>query len=338
MLARSKLGVLVLVTFMFLGLTSMHMPGFIALAEAQEELTANLTSLGGAPGGVGFVVLEAMAKVVKKAYPGINITVVKGGWVENLPRLNKGEADIASTTIAMCGLAEARKAPFEEPMPNLRALYGTQDKLFFFAIVKKDLPVSTISEIVKKKYPVKVGTLKQGTTTELCWRAAFESQGVTWDNIKSWGGEVVFAAWPDLVKEVQDGKLDGILAVGARKIQWAEELCMAKDMKILKWDKELIDTMEQKFGFDKDAIPMGTYKGVNYNVIAPTDSGEILVSVNMPDKIVYAIVKALAENASDYAKEHVALADFKAENMAKGMKLPFHHGALKYYKEKGYIK
>lgn len=335
MVYREKLWVFVIAISLLVGLASINLQ--LGIAEA-EDVTANLNGIGGTKGGVGFVVMEAMAKIVKKVYPGINMNIVAGGWVENLPRLNKGEADTVSTTVAMCGLAEAKKFPFEQPMPNLRSMYVTQDQLFFYAIVRKDLPVDSVGEIIKKKQPVKLGTLKPGNAAELCWRTTFESQGVSWDNIKAWGGEIFFGAWAELVTKVKNGELDGILAVGARKIGWAEELCAAKDMKILKWDKELIAVVEQKLGVGRGVIPMGTYKGIDYNVIAPLDTGEILVSINVPEKVVYAIVKAIAENATDYSKEHVLLADFKAEKMAQGLKLALHPGAARYYKEKGYIK
>ncbi|MBN2437529.1 MAG: hypothetical protein JXL20_02915, partial [Deltaproteobacteria bacterium] len=107
-------------------------------AEPSKNISAVLKAGGGAVGGVGYMVMTGMSKVVKDQYKRMDFTVVPGGWVGNLPRTNTGEMDLSSTTIAMCSLAVAKKDPFPNPLPNIRALYSTQDKLYYFAIVRKE--------------------------------------------------------------------------------------------------------------------------------------------------------------------------------------------------------
>ena len=299
---------------------------------------ASLKGAGGAVGGIGFVVMTSMAKVVKDKYPAIDISVVPGGWVGNLPRVDSGELDIASTTVSMGGLAEQKLDPFQKPMPKLRALFLTQDDSFYFAIVRKDFPAETVGDIVKKKIPAKLATIQKGTTTELMWRQVFESQGAGWQQLESWGGKMNFVAWADAVNLVKDGHADGILAVGAKQIGWATELATARDLKILKWEPELADALKKKFGFTQGTIPAKTYRGIDYEVEAPRDTGEIIISSDVKDDVAYAIVKAVAEGEKAYASSHAALADFKATGMAEGLKLPIHPGAEAYYKEKGYLK
>ena len=67
-------------------------------------------------------------------------------------------------------------------------------------------------------------------------------------------------------------------------------------------------------------------------------SGEIIINSKVPDKVAYAIVKAMAEGAEDYRNHHAAFKDFTAKGMPHGIFLPLHPGAAKYYKEKGYLK
>lgn len=296
------------------------------------KTSAVLKAGGGAVGGVGFMVMTGMSKVVREVYPKVDVTVVPGGWVGNLFRVNTGEMDIGSTTVAMCSLAADQKAPFDKPLPNVKALYGTQDKLFYFAIVRKDAPVNSLRELFEKKPAITLCTIQKGTTTELMWRNVFESQGVTWEDLEKWGGKMNFVAWGDAVSLVKDGHADGILAVGVKKIGWVMELINSRDMKILKWDKPTLDFLEKQFGFDTDTIPANTYPGIAEDVVCPTDAGEIVINADIPDAVVEAILTALSQKAEEYRQHHSALADFKASGMAKGLKLPLHPAALKFYK------
>jgi TRAP-type uncharacterized transport system substrate-binding protein len=129
-----------LIFALFLGVTLVFAGISLAAEPHPKNISAVLKAGGGAVGGVGFMVMTGMAKVVSESYPKIDITVVPGGWVGNLFRVEKGELDVASTTTAMCSLAEAKKSPFEKPLPKVKALYSTQDKLYYFAIVRRRAP------------------------------------------------------------------------------------------------------------------------------------------------------------------------------------------------------
>lgn len=137
---------------------------------------------------------------------------------------------------------------------------------------------------------------------------------------------------------VKDGHADGILAVGAKQIGWAQELTTAREMKILKWEPELADQLRKKLGMGRGTIPANTYPGIDYAVDAPRDTGQIVINTDVKPDVAYAIVKAVAEGEKEYASSHAALAEFKAAGMAEGLKLPIHPGAEAYYKEKGYLK
>ncbi len=61
-------------------------------------------------------------------------------------------------------------------------------------------------------------------------------------------------------------------------------------------------------------------------------------SQDIADDIVYAFVKEVFENLTEFKTLHPAYADLTAENMLQGLTAPIHPGAMKYYKEKGLIK
>jgi hypothetical protein len=67
--------------------------------------------------------------------------------------------------------------------------------------------------------------------------------------------------------------------------------------------------------------------------------GTLVTSAKQSDEMVYTLVKAVFENFDDLKKLHPALGNLKTDGMIKdGLSAPLHPGALKYYKEKGWMK
>ena len=310
----------------------------ISPATAGSDLSAVLRAGGGAVGGAGFVMLTGVSKIVSNAHPKVSITVVPGGWVGNITRVNVGELDLASTANTLCGLAEKGIAPLNKPFPDVRALFSVQDTMYYFMFARKDFPVDSVEELIEKKLPVRVCTLSPGSVTEMQFRNALASKNVTWDDIKKWGGKVNFVKWGDGVSLIKDGHADLICAAALGKAGWAMELATVRDMKVLKWSPALLDAINKKTGTKTATMPAGLYKGIDYTVDCPASSGEIIVNAKVSDKVVYAIVKAMAEGADEYRNHHAAFRSFTAKGMPSGLFLPLHPGAAKYYKEMGYMK
>lgn len=301
-----------------------------------KKVSAVLKAGGGTVGGVGFVMMTGMSKVVKDAYPRLDISVVPGGWVGNIPRVDKGELDVAHTTIAAASMAKLVKAPFDKPLKRANSIFATQERLFYAAFVRQDFPVDSLEDIFKKKVPARLCTLALGNLTELMWRQFFLYHKTSWEDVSSkLGGKMNFVAWGDAVNLIKDGHADGILAVGTEKIGWALELTASRDMKILKFTETDLNYMSKTFGFGRGTIKANTYSKITEDRICPTDSGMTIANSGLEDTAVEAILAALWNGADKYSKYHAGLANFKAQGMCKGMPLPLHKAAEKFYKAKG---
>lgn len=63
-----------------------------------------------------------------------------------------------------------------------------------------------------------------------------------------------------------------------------------------------------------------------------------VTSADVPDDVVYAIVKAVFDNFDRFKKLHPAFANLDPKEMiTKGLSAPLHPGAIKYYKERGWM-
>ena len=305
---------------------------------AGAEVSAVLKAGGGAPGGAGFAMLTGMSKVVAKSFPKVSITVVPGGWVGNITRVDGGELQLASTGNILCQMAEKKMPPMDKDFPDVRALFSVQDDMYYFMFARKDFPVDSVEDLIAKKVPVRVCTLSPGSITELTFKVALGTSNVTWDTIKEWGGKVNFVKWPDAVSLVKDGHADVICAAALGKAGWAMELATVRDMKVLKWSPAQLEAINKALGTRTKKMPGGLYKGIDYEVACPISSGEIIVNAKMTDEVAYALVKGMADGAADYQGHHAAFRNFQPQGMAEGIFFPIHPGALKYYHEKGLIK
>jgi uncharacterized protein len=303
-----------------------------------KNVTGMLKAGGGAVGGGGYLIMIGLGSLTKDMFPRVDITVVPGGWVGNLPRVNSKELHLGITERGLASQAAMGNEPFKEALANLRALFVTQEESFYMALVRDDFPANTVEELFALKMPLRLCTLARGSITELTWRAFFESKGMSWSDIVQRGGKMNFVTWGDAGDLVKDGHADGILAVATPKIGWAMELMTSRGMKILQWSEKDIEYMQKVLFRGSAVLPADTYPTIKKAVKCPIDVGMIVVHKDIPNDIVEAMVTSIYEQAPKFANYHSALANFKKEKMTEGVSLQFHPAAEKFFREKGLLK
>jgi hypothetical protein len=136
-----------------------------------------------------------------------------------------------------------------------------------------------------------------------------------------------------------DNKIDGFFyAVGhpSANIQDPITTCGAKLVPIT--GPAVDKLVSEKPYYAKVTIPGGLYQGnpdpiETYGVLAT-----LVTSEKTPEDVVYQLVKAVFENFDEFKRLHPALANLDSAKMVKdGLSVPLHPGALKYYKEKGWV-
>ncbi|MDP2268862.1 MAG: TAXI family TRAP transporter solute-binding subunit, partial [Deltaproteobacteria bacterium] len=100
-------------------------------------------------------------------------------------------------------------------------------------------------------------------------------------------------------------------------------------------DKLKIVLAKMGSAFHTGVIPPNTYRGQNYEVRVPAMSALIAVSANMPEESVYKITKAIFNNFNDIKAGHSAGKDWNLQKTLEDPPIPFHPGAIRYFKEAG---
>lgn len=91
--------------------------------------------------------------------------------------------------------------------------------------------------------------------------------------------------------------------------------------------------------YAKATIPAGLYKGSDKPVETFGVYATLVTSADVEADKVYAVVKAVFDNFDRFKRLHPAFANLKEEEMIKNaLSAPLHEGAVRYYKERGWIK
>ena len=97
------------------------------------------------------------------------------------------------------------------------------------------------------------------------------------------------------------------------------------------------DTLVREWGYVKSTIPAGTYPGQD-DPVDTLDLGTIVfTNADMDEEIVYLVTKSLAENRDRLIASSAGFTRWQPEDMPVGLPVEIHRGALKYYRERGWV-
>ncbi len=85
-------------------------------------------------------------------------------------------------------------------------------------------------------------------------------------------------------------------------------------------------------------IKKGTYKGVDEDIACASNLTILITHKDVDDEVIYSILKAVHEHTKELAEVHPVGKDFTLENGLRGMSIPLHPAAEKYYRERGILK
>jgi TRAP transporter TAXI family solute receptor len=105
---------------------------------------------------------------------------------------------------------------------------------------------------------------------------------------------------------------------------------------VFSFSEDEITTLLAKFPeLSRSTIPAGTYKTLQENLSSVGLFNFAIAHKDLPDDLVYGIVKAVMENHARMVQAHPAAKETVPQNVAKNRFLPFHPGAVKYFRELG---
>jgi TRAP transporter TAXI family solute receptor len=286
--------------------------------------------------GVYYAVGGAICRLVNKdrAKTGLRCSVEStGGSVYNVNTIKAGELDFgfAQSDVQFNAVKGLQNFKDAGPYADLRAAFSVHPEPFT-VLARKEAGIKTFADFKGKRF--NVGNPGSGT------RASME------ELLAAMGWKLSdFALASELKADEHgpalcDGKIDGFFyGVGhpSANIQDPTTSCGAK---LISLTGPAVDKLVADHPYyAKATIPGNLYPNnpdatTTYGVLAT-----VVVSAKTPPDVVYQVVKAVFENFDEFKKLHPALANLDPKHMAvDGLSAPLHEGALRYYKEKGWVK
>ena len=139
---------------------------------------------------------------------------------------------------------------------------------------------------------------------------------------------------------LKDEKIDAFFCVAGVPTTAITDLAMSMDITVVPVDDEEFDALSAQYGFyTRQAIPAGTYKGVDEDVNTVAVMATYIVDNDLSEEVVYNITKAIFENKDAIAAAYAKGAELDSEKAVVGIPsdVPFHAGAEKYFKEIGVL-
>jgi TRAP transporter TAXI family solute receptor len=322
--------------------------GFIAaLALVSQGVRAEELKFGAMPlGSIWYVFAASFAKHIQPALPpGSKVDIIaRGGGIGNPIIVNDKKADVALANVvtsvwAMEGDPDIYKG---KKYPEIRSLLGGLNEVWLVAMLTEEYIKRTGNDTLEKallsKSPPRVIMKPAGSTVPPSVRLAFEGLGISFDKYKAAGGQIIQVDVGQIPTMMRDGRADLYFESASPGHPATTEVTLTVPVRFVDLPEKSLALMS-KNGLKISPMPEH-FKGQKGPVKAVDFGTNLIVHKDMPENLAYAITKAIVENRDAIVAEHKAMSGFVAKDAwrPENNGIALHPGAIRYYKEKGWMK
>jgi TRAP transporter TAXI family solute receptor len=314
-----------------------HIRGFITAAAiglglsgaAQAQQFINV--LTGGTSGIYYPLGVALSQIYGKDIPEAKSSVQSTkASVENLNLLQAGRGEIGFTLGD--ALSDAWKGNeevgFKAPLKKLRAIAGIYPN-YVQIVASADSGIKTLADLKGKR--VSVGAPRSGT--ELNARAVFKAAGMTYKDF----AKVEYLPFGESVELIKNRQLDATLQSAGLGVASIRDLATSVKIVVVPVPADVVAKIGDP-AYQSAVIPSGTYDGQSGDVPTAAINNFLVTHEGVSNDIAYKMTKALFENLEQMVSAHAAAKRISLEGAVKGLPLPLHPGAEKFYREKGILK
>lgn len=301
-------------------------------AVAQEKFVTIGT---GGQTGVYYVVGQSICRLLNRNTNEHNIRCnapSSGGSVANVNAIRGGEMNMGVVQSDIQYKAYEGIQNFEQagPFKDLRAVFALHGEPLT-VVARSDANIDGVKDLKGKR--VNLGNPGSGQRDTM--EVVMQALGWTRDD---------FAMVSELDAAEQaaalgDNNIDAMVYVAGHPNGSIQEATTTVDAKLVSVSGEEIDKLiEERSYYAKATIPGGLYRGNDQDVETFGVRATLMTSTDTSEEVVYETVKAVFENFDRFKRLHPAFATLEPEQMIKeGLSVPLHDGAVRYYKERGWM-
>jgi uncharacterized protein len=263
---------------------------------------------------------------------GLRCTVEStGGSVFNINAVMNGDMDVGfAQSDTQFQAANGQGGFKDKPVPKLRALFSVYPEVFTL-VARQDAKITKFEDLKGKR--VNLGDPGSGTRSTM--ELVMKEFGMSTSDFKL-TTELKPAEMPSALC---DNKIDAYVYVAGHPNANFQEAASTCASTIGAVSGPAVDRLvKANRYYAKANVPGKLYKGTDSPQPTFGVMATVVASADLPESTVYAITKSVFDNFDDFKKLHPVLANVTKEQMLEGNTVPFHPGAVKYFKEKGLMK
>src|SRR5690349_6690818 len=319
-----------------------------ALADFSDKKPITATVTGATPSGYPRTMVEGLNAVVRDAYPGSAVSFKPNSPGGGVLAIADQQADFTATaTGTEIRLANEGRDPYKTPLKGkfsyVMMLYDNQ--FMHFLMTKEWADANGIrswADIAAKKPKMRLAINRPDNpqTTIGGPYEVMKAYGFTINDIENWGRSYVIGNSQIGLDAITDDKADVVMNARNLGDSLVKDIASKRPLLWIDGDMAHLQKAADAFYFKADMVPKGTYPFMEKDYPTVRMWVSLLAGAHVPDEVVYKYVKAIAENEARVQAIGGSLkSSFTTANMATDpAALPYHPGALRYYKEKGLVK
>jgi hypothetical protein len=303
---------------------------FAMSAVAASQAADNLVLATGGTAGTYYPFGGAMAKIWNSKIKDMNVTAqTSGASGENVRLINKKEVELALVQSDTLDFAFNAKEAFKEPLKGMSAIAVLYPEVVQ-VIVAADGPIKSFADLKGKK----VGVGAPGSGTEANYRQLLDAYGMKKEDVNG-----QYLSFSESAEAFKDKHIDAFVVTGAVPTSAIMDVATQNAIRILPVAADITAKLTQKYPFLAAVkVPANSYKGQTADVPTVAVNAVLIAGNQLKPEMVYNLTKALFDNQPELAAAHAKGKELNPQFAVKGVSIPYHPGAVKYYKEKGLMK
>jgi TRAP transporter TAXI family solute receptor len=297
----------------------------LAIGAAGAVSAQEVKLMTGPQGGVWVPLGGQLKDLWEKAVPGLSVQALPGAGIANVRGIEEGKTEVGFGNSISTVDAVAGNPPFTKKHANVCNV-ATLYPQYFQVVVRADSGINSAKDLKGKS----LAAQPRGNTAEEITKQWLQVNGLTYNDLK-----MSFVSYTDAVAQVQDGHAVAFTLGTTIPSGAVMDLASARDIKLLDLSDQLDAMRKLNPGYTLVTVPKGTYPKQDKDVNVIGYATHIVASCKLPEEMVYAMTKTMAQNIPQMALVNKAITGLTPKAMAEDIGVPFHKGAAKFYKEAG---
>lgn len=299
-----------------------------ALFWAAPATAQHVTMLTGPQGGAWIPLGTALRNIWEKSIPGLYVTAQPGAGVSNVVGVEQGKAQIGFTNSISAVEGSLGLPPFKQKKLNICHMANIYPQ-YFQVVALSASNVNAYSDFKGKR----LVTQSKGNTAESITAAILKLNGFEYSDLARMNFQ---GSYTDAVSMMKDGYVDVFTLGTTAPASSVMELASDRDVKLVPVDDKTMDGLRKmNAGFSRFIIKAGTYPKQDVDVPVIGYQTHLIVRCDMPENLVYELVKKMAENIPAMTTVNRSIAPLTPKMMASDAGITLHPGAARYFKEVG---